>query len=66
MTRGQLPAKKTNHDFCSQLEFRRRQDKIMDGFDVLNGHWYTLSGLRISKPHTKGVYIHNGIKVLFN
>ena len=26
--------------------------------------WYTLSGLRVSKPNAKGVYIHNGRKVL--
>lgn len=26
--------------------------------------WFTLSGLRVSKPNVKGVYIHNGRKVL--
>lgn len=26
--------------------------------------WFTLSGLRVSKPNAKGVYIHNGRKVL--
>lgn len=26
--------------------------------------WYNLSGQRISKPYTKGLYIHNGRKVL--
>ena len=35
------------------------------GVDSENGEWYTLQGLKIGKkPTTKGVYIHNGRKVV--
>ena len=35
------------------------------GVDPENGEWYTLQGLKIGKkPTTKGVYIHNGRKVV--
>jgi hypothetical protein len=30
-----------------------------------NGEWYTISGLQLSqKPTAKGIYIHNGHKVV--
>jgi GH35 family endo-1,4-beta-xylanase len=32
--------------------------------DNASGEWYTLSGQRISKPTKKGLYIHNGKKVV--
>ena len=28
--------------------------------DLKNGGWYTLQGVRVSKPSRKGLYIHNG------
>lgn len=32
--------------------------------DNANGAWYNLQGLRIEKPAQKGIYIHNGKKVV--
>lgn len=29
-----------------------------------DGTWYTINGQRISKPTEKGIYIHNGRKVV--
>ena len=29
-----------------------------------DGTWYTISGLRVNRPAAKGVYIHNGRKVI--
>ena len=29
-----------------------------------DGAWYTISGIRINRPAAKGVYIHNGRKVI--
>lgn len=31
---------------------------------LTNDHWYTLEGVRISAPTTKGIYIHGGKKVI--
>ena len=32
--------------------------------EAISDTWYTLSGQRISRPTTKGIYIHNGRKVI--
>ena len=29
-----------------------------------DGAWYTISGIRVNRPAAKGVYIHNGRKVI--
>ena len=34
--------------------------------DKASGEWYSLSGQRISKPMKKGLYIHNGKKVVIS
>lgn len=38
--------------------------QIATGQDSEDNQWYTLSGVRISKPTAKGVYIHQGRKVV--
>lgn len=37
--------------------------KAIEEADMENGEFYTLQGLKVSKPTSKGVYIHNGKKV---
>lgn len=34
--------------------------------DKQDNEWYTITGVKVNKPTQKGVYIHNGKKVLFN
>lgn len=34
--------------------------------EAISDTWYTLSGQRISRPTTKGIYIHNGRKVILH
>ena len=34
--------------------------------DKQDNEWYTITGVKVTKPTQKGVYIHNGKKVLFN
>ena len=38
--------------------------KAIEEADMEDGEFYTLQGVKVSKPTTKGVYIHNGKKVL--
>ena len=39
-------------------------DGITTDADTDNGTWYNLNGVRIEKPTQKGIYIHNGKKVI--
>lgn len=65
---------KTIHFVCRVPEANQAYELTldMDAPDQVNSvvttsekdEWYTLSGLRVSKPNAKGVYIHNGRKVL--
>ncbi len=34
--------------------------------DAQSGEWFTTQGVRISKPTQKGIYIHNGKKIMIN
>lgn len=34
--------------------------------DAQGGEWFTTQGVRISKPTQKGIYIHNGKKIMIN
>ena len=38
--------------------------KAIEEADMEDGEFYTLQGVKVNKPTTKGVYIHNGKKVL--
>ena len=38
--------------------------KAIEEADKEDGEFYTLQGVKVNKPTTKGVYIHNGKKVL--
>ena len=38
--------------------------KAIEEADTEDGEFYTLQGVKVNKPTTKGVYIHNGKKVL--
>lgn len=38
--------------------------KAIEDADMEDGEFYTLQGVKVNKPTTKGVYIHNGKKVL--
>ena len=38
--------------------------KAIEEADMEEGEFYTLQGVKVNKPTTKGVYIHNGKKVL--
>ncbi|MBR5038047.1 MAG: leucine-rich repeat protein [Prevotella sp.] len=38
--------------------------KAIEDADMEDGEFYTLQGVKVNKPITKGVYIHNGKKVL--
>ena len=38
---------------------------ILDVKRIGDRWWYTLDGIRIAQPQTKGIYIHNGKKVFF-
>jgi hypothetical protein len=40
------------------------QSMYDDSSSMDNDEWYTLGGQRISKPSKKGLYIHNGRKVV--
>jgi len=40
------------------------QSMYDDSSSTGNDEWYTLNGQRISKPTKKGLYIHNGKKVV--
>jgi hypothetical protein len=65
---------KNIHFICRVPEANKAYELTldMDAPDQVNSvvttsekdEWYTLSGLRVSKPNAKGVYIHNGRKVL--
>ena len=39
-------------------------DTVESGADFLEGDWFTVNGVRIDKPTKKGLYIHNGRKVV--
>lgn len=65
---------KTIHFVCRVPEANKAYELTLDldNPDNVNSvvissekdEWFTLSGLRVSKPNAKGVYIHNGRKVL--
>ena len=65
---------KTIHFVCRVPEANKAYELTLelDNPDNINSvvissekdEWFTLSGLRVSKPNAKGVYIHNGRKVL--
>jgi len=38
--------------------------EITSGADADNGAWYNMQGVKIEKPAQKGVYIHNGKKIV--
>ena len=39
--------------------------RLNDKGEMINDHWYTLDGRKLDvAPKTKGVYIHNGVKVV--
>ena len=39
-------------------------DAIENDADFEEGEWYTINGVRIDKPTKKGLYIHNGKKIV--
>lgn len=54
--------------------FEGESESEADGIQTVNtvtvnatvNAWYTLQGVRLSQPPTKGIYIHNGKKVVIN
>jgi hypothetical protein len=55
---------------AAQARSFRLVDGSTDGIDQVNsltatdGVWYSLGGIRVSKPVSKGIYLHNGRKVI--
>ena len=39
-------------------------DNVENGAALDEGDWFTVNGVRIDKPTTKGLYIHNGKKIV--
>ena len=40
------------------------KDVTSPTYKAVNDNWYTIEGVRISAPTTKGIYIHGGKKVI--
>ena len=69
-SRDEAPDEEGLAHFCEHLSFkgteRHSAVQIINAIEedmYKNDSFYTIQGVKVSKPTTKGVYIHNGKKV---